>query len=83
MVDQEEADGRRIPFPFDHFFFCFLPPVAAGAMISDVKGDGNDQDGVGVLRLFQFRRRCEGLARGGKSRVAVLHLFLSRRPPLS
>jgi hypothetical protein len=20
-----------IPFPFDHFFFCFLPPVAAGA----------------------------------------------------
>ena len=24
-------DGCRIPLPFDHFFFCFLPPVAAGA----------------------------------------------------
>lgn len=21
----------RIPFPFDHFFFCFLPPAAAAA----------------------------------------------------
>ena len=21
----------HIPFPLDHFFFCFLPPVAAGA----------------------------------------------------
>ena len=21
----------HIPLPFDHFFFCFLPPVAAGA----------------------------------------------------
>jgi hypothetical protein len=20
-----------VPFPFDHFFFCFLPPVAEGA----------------------------------------------------
>lgn len=20
-----------VPLPFDHFFFCFLPPVAAGA----------------------------------------------------
>ena len=23
--------GVHIPFPLDHFFFCFLPPVAAGA----------------------------------------------------
>ena len=21
----------NVPFPFDHFFFCFFPPVAAGA----------------------------------------------------
>jgi hypothetical protein len=26
------GSGVAIPFPFDHFFFCFLPPdVAAGA----------------------------------------------------
>jgi hypothetical protein len=24
-------DGVCVPLPFDHFFFCFLPPVAAGA----------------------------------------------------
>lgn len=29
-VDVRECDGH-IPFPLDHFFFCFLPPVAAGA----------------------------------------------------
>ena len=23
--------GVGVPFPLDHFFFCFLPPVAAGA----------------------------------------------------
>jgi hypothetical protein len=21
----------HVPLPFDHFFFCFLPPVATGA----------------------------------------------------
>ena len=29
----DKADGEDIPFPFDHFFFCFLPPDAAGAYI--------------------------------------------------
>ena len=27
-----ESDGANVPFPFDHFFFCFLPAdAAAGA----------------------------------------------------
>lgn len=25
------GDGDFVPLPLDHFFFCFLPPVAAGA----------------------------------------------------
>lgn len=25
------SEGRHVPLPLDHFFFCFLPPVAAGA----------------------------------------------------
>jgi hypothetical protein len=30
-ADAVDSNGD-IPFPFDHFFFCFLPPeVAAGA----------------------------------------------------
>ena len=28
--------GGHVPLPFDHFFFCFLPPVAEGAIFSDV-----------------------------------------------
>lgn len=27
-----ELSSLYIPFPLDHFFFCFLPPVAAGAL---------------------------------------------------
>ena len=27
-----------VPLPLDHFFFCFLAPVAAGAILSDVGG---------------------------------------------
>ena len=33
---KDERMGRRgqdAPFPFDHFFFCFFPPVAAGACL--------------------------------------------------
>lgn len=26
-----DMDGDCVPLPLDHFFFCFLPPVAAGA----------------------------------------------------
>lgn len=26
-----EGDGDSVPLPLDHFFFCFLPPVAEGA----------------------------------------------------
>ena len=27
-----ESEGANVPFPFDHFFFCFLPAdAAAGA----------------------------------------------------
>jgi hypothetical protein len=31
----ERAEERvlDVPFPLDHFFFCFLPPVAAGAIL--------------------------------------------------
>ena len=27
-----------VPLPFDHFFFCFFPPVAAGAMFALLLG---------------------------------------------
>lgn len=28
----------NLPFPFDHFFFCFFAPVlAAGAIVADLK----------------------------------------------
>lgn len=27
----DRGGGGNVPFPFDHFFFCFLPPDAAGA----------------------------------------------------
>lgn len=30
----EDSGGDSVPFPLDHFFFCFLPPVAAGAMVA-------------------------------------------------
>ena len=35
MLLDKEAEGRtaHVPFPLDHFFFCFLPPVAAGAYV--------------------------------------------------
>lgn len=27
----DDGDGDNVPLPLDHFFFCFLPPVAEGA----------------------------------------------------
>jgi hypothetical protein len=27
---------NRLPFPLDHFFFCFFAPAAAGAILMDV-----------------------------------------------
>ena len=34
MAAEVARKKSHIPFPFDHFFFCFLPPVAAGACSS-------------------------------------------------
>lgn len=31
LLLRRAVEDRYIPLPFDHFFFCFLPPVAAGA----------------------------------------------------
>lgn len=31
MEEGEDGGGVNVPLPLDHFFFCFLPPVAAGA----------------------------------------------------
>lgn len=34
-----QLEGRQsvhIPLPLDHFFFCFFPPVAAGAILTDL-----------------------------------------------
>jgi hypothetical protein len=43
--------GICIPLPLDHFFFCFLPPVAAGAMFAI---------GVGVVRLLRSAEADDG-----------------------
>ena len=32
------AEEQRLPFPFDHFFFCFFAPVAAGAILDVCSG---------------------------------------------
>ena len=32
----EMCGGGHVPLPLDHFFFCFLPPVAEGAILSDM-----------------------------------------------
>jgi len=30
------GEEKRLPFPLDHFFFCFFAPAAAGAILIDV-----------------------------------------------
>lgn len=42
--DEEEHHGH-VPFPLDHFFFCFFAPVAAGAILTDLLGVRWDVDG--------------------------------------
>lgn len=37
----------HVPFPFDHFFFCFFAPVA-GAILTDLLGVRWDVDGWSV-----------------------------------
>ena len=61
--------GRlRIPLPLDHFFFCFLPPVAAGAMVAVMECrrwvvDGSGVvDGMAVVNSLQCG--TPGLAKG-------------------
>lgn len=29
QISMRQGNGRTVPFPLDHFFFCFLPAVAA------------------------------------------------------
>lgn len=36
-AEEEEHHQIHVPFPFDHFFFCFLAPVA-GAILTDLLG---------------------------------------------
>ena len=38
---KQKATGKivcvcNLPFPLDHFFFCFFAPVAAGAILTDL-----------------------------------------------
>jgi hypothetical protein len=43
MVDSEGilvwGGDMLIPFPFDHFFFCFLPPADAAGAFEDLVSD--------------------------------------------
>lgn len=43
----------NVPFPLDHFFFCFLPPVAAGACC---KGSQRGEGGIVAGRAYHFDR---------------------------
>lgn len=45
--DSDEHDVH-VPFPLDHFFFCFFAPVAAGAILTDLLGLRWDVDGWSV-----------------------------------
>lgn len=42
---EEEQHHVHVPFPLDHFFFCFFAPVAAGAILTDLLGVRWDVDG--------------------------------------
>lgn len=46
--DEEEEHHVHVPFPLDHFFFCFFAPVAAGAILTDLLGVRWDVDGWSV-----------------------------------
>lgn len=48
LGDEEEEHHVHVPFPLDHFFFCFFAPVAAGAILTDLLGVRWDVDGWSV-----------------------------------
>jgi len=48
----------NVPFPFDHFFFCFFPPVGAGAMIALLLGKFGWESGL--VRGERDRQKCCG-----------------------
>ncbi len=56
-----------LPFPFDHFFFCFLAPDAAGAILTD---GFVEVLGVGIKRGERASTEFAGvrfaLSRGGR-----------------
>ena len=74
--------GWRIPLPLDHFFFCFLPPVAAGAMIADLSGSTDWIQSACVSDEVEGLSTaiCAGLARGRKMRVTCAELNVTSRP---
>jgi hypothetical protein len=47
------AVRSHVPLPFDHFFFCFLPPVAAGAFYT-VSGLFPPSDWVSLVATYHF-----------------------------
>jgi hypothetical protein len=53
-----------VPFPLDHFFFCFLPPVATGAMFAIVDGWCVDVKVKSKLRGRELRCAKSARARG-------------------
>lgn len=57
--DDDYAAGMPccVPLPFDHFFFCFLPPVGAGAYVLMSEIALRPRRHVGACRIVRGWRR--------------------------
>lgn len=62
--DGQERHHVHVPFPLDHFFFCFFAPVAAGAILTDLLGVRWDVDGWSVDCLKRAGRSGSSKKKG-------------------
>ena len=74
---QDVDDG--VPFPFDHFFFCFLPPVAAGACSLLIQC--SRRGGLNGTTYHDERLGCRGWKMREESNLMVsCEVFSAARP---
>lgn len=75
MTTPKNGQRFSLPLPLDHFFFCFLAPDAAGAILNDEfwwfgdgRGEERDKPGFKVFSLWRNEKagRFFWSARAGK-----------------